>query len=766
MRGRTPSADGDRVSATASDVLGAGPGPVSRLTRIAAWSIRHRWWVLAFWVLVAGTGIATASTTNSRLSTAFDLPGQPAWEANQQLLARTGSGGTIPPLVAVVELPEGTTVDSPGVAGQLRTVDDRLGAALPGARTASWSSTGDQDFVSADRRTTFLLLYPRPVPAEDPYAVAQPAVEAALADQQVAGVPVVLTGTTILSAGGGGEGIGVLVETLLAGVFALVVLCLVFGSLLAALPLVIAAVAVPSTLLGILGLTYLTDMSTLLQYLVALIGLGIAIDFALLIVTRWREERAGGRDNSDAIGVAARTAGESVLFSGTTVAVSLAALAVTPVPFLRSIGFGGLLIAGCSVAVSLTLLPVVLFLGGERLDWPRRGRQAQVVSRSWAAVATAVVRHRVVATVVSSVALLVIAAPVLHLSLSAPDSRALARSATAPARAGVDALVGSGLGTGMLDPLEVLLPGPGPAGGARSAGAAGAAVTPDGASSVAPTGWTAGDRRVVDVWTAADPSTADGADLRDRVRELAATVPGAAVGGSAAESDDAIDAYYGPRSLAVLAVVALVVFLLLARALSSVVLPLKALALNAVSLAAAYGAVVFIWQDGHGSQLLGDTPATGAITTWIPLSVFALLFGLSTDYEVFILARIREGYAAGQDTATATIASIARTGRLITSGALILFFAFVALGGGPGTDIKVLATGLAVGILVDATIIRGVLAPALVALLGSANWWFPRPLARLLRTAPVRQGQSAPAGQELTESAAPRGAAGRRRPIR
>ena len=254
----------------------------------------------------------------------------------------------------------------------------------------------------------------------------------------------------------------------------------------------------------------------------------------------------------------------------------------------------------------------------------------------------------------------------------------------------MDALVGSGLGTGMPDPLEVLV----------RAGSDVAAVTPDGASSVspehvdpssspatAPGAWVAGERRVVDVWSGADASTASGADLRDGVRSRAAAVTGSAVGGSAAESGDAIDAYYGPRSLAVLAVVALVVFLLLARALRSVVLPLKALVLNALSLAASYGAVTFIWQDGHGSQLLGDTPATGAISTWIPLSVFALLFGLSTDYEVFILARIKEGYAAGADTATATVASIARTGRLVTSGATRCPENRVKLRAGPGRSL-------------------------------------------------------------------------------
>ena len=648
-------------------------------------------------------------------------------------------------------LPAGTTLTgtapSDTAVADLRALDARIAAAAPGSRIASYASTGDRAFVSADGRTTFVLVYPPALPAPDPYPVAAPALAAALADARVAGAPVLLTGETLLAGGQGDNGTGVLVETLVAGGFALLVLVLVFGSLLALLPLVIAAVAVPTTLLGILALTYVTDMSTLLQYLVALIGLGIAIDYSLLIVTRWREERLAGLDNEAAVAVAARTAGESVVFSGTTVAVSLAALAVTPVPFLRSIGFGGLLIAAFSVLVSLTLLPVVLAAGGARLDWPRRGRQARIVSPSWAAIARAVVRHRVLAAVVSAAALLVVASPVLSLSLAQSDARSLAPAASAPVRGGVEALLDSGIGTGVLTPLEVLVP----------AGTAPGALTPADATSVAPATWTDGGQAVVDVWSTADAGTAAAGQLRDEVRGLAAAVPGARAGGPAAEEDDAVDAYYGPRSLAVLGVVAVVVFLLLARALRSVVLPLKALVLNALSLAAAYGAVVFIWQQGHGSQLLGDVPATGAVTSWIPLAVFALLFGLSTDYEVFILSRIREGYAAGEDTATATVGSIARTGRLVTSGALILFFAFVALGGGPGTDIKVLATALAAGILLDATVIRGVLAPALVALLRQGNWWFPRPLAWLLRVPPVRRGEAAPVGAGRHRAPGPAG---------
>ncbi len=170
----------------------------------------------------------------------------------------------------------------------------------------------------------------------------------------------------------------------------------------------------------------------------------------------------------------------------------------------------------------------------------------------------------------------------------------------------------------------------------------------------------------------------------------------------------------------------LVTFLLLARALRSIVLPLKALLLNVVSLAAAYGITVWIWQDGHGTQLLFDQSASGAITVWVPIAVFAFLFGLSMDYEVFLLSRIREEHDDGHDTDTATVHGVARTGRLVSSAALILFLAFISLSRVPETDVKILATALALGIVIDATIVRGVLAPALVAALGNANWWTPR----------------------------------------
>lgn len=345
------------------------------MARIARWSIAHRWLVVAGWVLLVVVGSLTTARLGSRLSFTFDLPGQPAYQTNTAITHTFGSGGNEPPLVAVVRLPQGVTVQSPGVREQLTRAFGKAAAALPGARTASWVSTGDRAFVSADGRTTFELIYPvASITSANPYATALPRLDEALAGQHVHGAPVRVTGATILSSGGRGADNSVLVETLLAGLGALVVLAIVFGSFIAITPLIIAAVAIPTAFAFIFALTYLTTMSTLVQNIVALVGLGVAIDYALLIVTRWREERGNGRSNRAAVLRASATAGRSVLFSGITVAVSLAVLALTTVPFLRSIGLAGMLIPLISIGVSVTLLPVILDGIGPGWNGPAAGR--------------------------------------------------------------------------------------------------------------------------------------------------------------------------------------------------------------------------------------------------------------------------------------------------------------------------------------------------------------------------------------------------------
>jgi putative drug exporter of the RND superfamily len=240
----------------------------------------------------------------------------------------------------------------------------------------------------------------------------------------------------------------------------------------------------------------------------------------------------------------------------------------------------------------------------------------------------------------------------------------------------------------------------------------------------------------VDAFGTPDASTAEGRATVDRVRAAARTAgPEVHVGGLAAQNKDFIEAVYGNFPL-MIALIALITFVLLARAFRSLLLPLKAVILNVISVAAAWGVLELVWQAGHGSNLIWGIPATGSITSWIPLMVFAFLFGLSMDYEVFILARMREEYDATGSTDTAVVRGIGRTGRLVTSAALILFLAFVSLGSGPGTEIKVLATGLAAGILLDATVIRALLVPAVISLFGRWNWWLPPTPARLLRVQP------------------------------
>jgi RND superfamily putative drug exporter len=241
--------------------------------------------------------------------------------------------------------------------------------------------------------------------------------------------------------------------------------------------------------------------------------------------------------------------------------------------------------------------------------------------------------------------------------------------------------------------------------------------------------WTRAGTTLLQVWTEDDPATAAGRPTLERVRDSAGRPQ---VGGTPAEDADFVSAVYRNTPL-VLGAIMLITFALLARALRSLWLPVKALALNVLSLGAAYGLTVLIWQQGLGTEVVFGTEASGSITPWVPVAVFAFLFGLSMDYEVFILSRMREAYDEHGDTARAVVDGISRTGRLVTSAAMILFLAFVALSTVPSIDVKILATALALGIAIDALIVRSLLAPALVGVLGAANWSLPRPLAAALR---------------------------------
>src|SRR3954466_1609896 len=373
------------------------------ISSITQWVLRHRRLVIGFWVVLTLIGGAASGPASKAMDQKFSVPGKGGWEANKEIEQRChGTGGNAGPLVPVVALKSGNAASE---RGDLQRLEQTVKRTLPRARVAGYGSTGDKAFVSKDGKTAYVIAYPPPDP-DQPFGdnpKAEKKLRAALASVTVGGAPVHLTGYDALAnQTGGNEGPGVLLEALLGGVGAMLVLAFVFGSFLAIIPLPMAVPAILTSFLLVFGLTKITDVSPIVQFLVALIGLGVAIDYALLIVVRWREERTHGLDNDAAVAKAMETAGRAVVLSGTTVAIGLLALVALPLPFLRSVGYGGMLIPLVSVAVGITLLPVVLSSWGRKLGWPRRVRE-DTANRSWTRWANLVVRHRVLAALAAAV---------------------------------------------------------------------------------------------------------------------------------------------------------------------------------------------------------------------------------------------------------------------------------------------------------------------------------------------------------------------------
>ena len=700
----------------------AAPVPTGPMGRLAGWVLRHRRVVLVAWAVVFVIGGVAAGKVSKRLVVDFSLPGQPGYETGQRLLHTFGNGGDTNPDILVVTVPAGQRVagDRTAIAGAF----DELRRAEPALRFVDYGSTNDPAFVTNGGASTFAFAY---TPPSHSFGADNrtKAAEAVLA-RDLPGYHVGLTGLNQLQAGGSSKGPGVFAETMLGGLGALAVLGFVFASLLALVPLLVAAVSILATFLVILGLTYLTDVSFIVEFLVALVGLGIAIDYSLLIVTRWREERARGADNHRAVVAAADTAGRAVVLSGLTVAIGLVALVVLPVPGLRSTGIGGMLIPLVSILVVNTLLPALLGGIGPRVDWPRL-RHEDHASRGWSRWAAGVARRRWTATGVAAVVLALCVIPFFGLKVGSTSSDALAK--TGSAHDTLALLTAGGVPNGALTPIDVVTTAP-----AAASTAAMLRGIPGIHSASVPAGPTGTRHGLTDIVVVPNVETVNNTTLASvrAVQEAVAGRPGVVgVTGLGPIEQDYSHAVFGHFPL-MFALIAIVTFLLLARAFRSLLLAVKAVLLNVVSMAATFGLMAWFWQEGHGSSAIFGIPATGAITFWVPLMVFAFLFGLSMDYEVFILARVREEYDRTGDTRGAVVEGLGRTGRLVTSAALILFLAFASLASAPVTDIKVLATGLGAGILLDATVVRALLVPALVSLFGRWNWWLPRPLARAL----------------------------------
>jgi RND superfamily putative drug exporter len=701
------------------------------LARLAHIVARHRWKVITAWIVLTLFGAFAAAQVSKRWYQSFSIPGKSAYEANQRTLKAFGTG-VRPPNVVVFHT-DGDATKSAAIAAAMR----RAAVTMPGARTSSYFATHDPMYVSRDRHTTFEEVYP---PGAATFSTTSGAEEmrAAAARGLPQGIQVEVTGHDPLeeaSSHGGGSS-SVLLEAVVGGLGALVILLFVFGTLPAILmPVAVAVAAILNTFTLVWALTYITNVSIIVQFLIALVGLGVAIDYSLLMIFRFRDELREGEDVETALVETMTHAGRSVIVSGSTVAVGLLSMIILPLPFIRSIGIGGMLIPAVSVVAAITLMPALLSVLGERINsvrvLPKRvvdhghpedggwGRWARfVLRRPW---------------VVAGVGIAIVAVLVtLGLRLNPNESQLKNFPGNGTAIEGRALLADAGISPGVMKPFVTLVEGgnaEGIAARERSvAGIVGATVPPG-------PGWHRGQDTLVEAFPTIDGAAPGIQGVIDRVnavlRETTATL-----GGVPAVDRDFVHAVYG-NFIYVLLFVLVLTLVLLTRAFRSIVLPIKAVILNLASLGATFGIIVFIFQDGHGSSLWNIT-ATQAITAWIPLMIFAFLFGLSMDYEVFMLSRMREAYDETHSTDRAIELGLARTGKLVTSAALILMFAFLVLSSSPGFEIKVFAIGLAAGIIFDATVIRALLVPALMKLLGDANWWLPHWTRRALFIRPER----------------------------
>jgi RND superfamily putative drug exporter len=547
------------------------------------------------------------------------------------------------------------------------------------------------------------------------------------------------------SKSGKASGGSVMVETAIGAIGALVILLFVFGTLPAVLmPLVVAVASILNTFTLVWALTYITNVSIIVQYLIALVGLGVAIDYALLMIFRFRDELREGEDVETALVETMTHAGRSVIVSGSTVAVGLLSMIILPLPFLRSIGIGGMLIPAVSVVTAITLLPALLATLGTRIN-SLRVLPKRFVDRGhpedggWGRWARFVLRRPWPVAIVGITIVAVLAG--IGTQLNPNESQLKNFPGTGTAIAGRQMLADAGISPGVMKPFDVLVEH----GGNPQAVAAKLSKVEGIAGATAPASWRRGSDSIVEAFPAIDGAAPGIQGVINRGNDVLRGTE-ATLAGVPAVDRDFVHAVYGnfPYLLAFVLVLTLI---LLARAFRSIVLPIKAVLLNLASLAATFGIVVFIFQEGHGSSLWNIT-ATQAITAWIPLMIFAFLYGLSMDYEVFMLSRMREAYDETGSTNRAIELGLARTGKLVTSAALILMFAFLVLSSSPGFEIKEFAIGLAAGIIFDATVIRALLVPALMRLLGQANWWMPHWTRRALFL-PTREALPAPASDNV-----------------
>jgi trehalose monomycolate/heme transporter len=686
---------------------------------------------------VWGTGVFGALQSAG----GFSPPGSQS-QQESNLAAR--SFGRNSPDVVVLYRSASRTVGDPAY----RAAVTQSLAALPRSRVtsaATYWSTGSARFVSANRHETYAVL--QLAGSSDDARIKS--YDAIKGDLRVAGLQTLAGGSIPTEEAINSQvkaGIG-RAESISMPVL-LILLLVIFGSLAAALlPLAIGGAAILGSFAVLRLLTLGTAVSTYSINITTILGLGLAIDYGLFMVGRFREELRRQPSVEDAVARTVATAGRTVAVSGITVAIALSSLMLFPEVFLRSMGYGGVATVLVDMIAALTLLPALLAVLGPRVNALRVRRSVRSPAAgpplspggAWGRIAGSVMRRPVAYVVAIVAALLALGLPFLSVTWGGTDARVLAASSAPHA---VTDVLDHDFPANSTSPIEALVRLP--AGGhAEQAALAGYLQRLDhvpGVTSAQLTG-VSGEAARIDLGYAPQPYSAQARAIVAKVR-VVRPPPGASVyvGGVTAGLVDEL-ASLGQTLPWMALMVGLATFVLLFLAFGSVTLPAKAIVMNVLSLSAAFGAIVWIFQDGHLSGLLRFTP-TGTIDPSMPILMLAIVFGLSMDYEVFLLSRIREQYDLTGDNTAAVAGGLQRTGGIITSAALLLIIVVGAFSASGIIFIKLLGVGMVIALLVDASVVRVLLVPATMRLLGRANWWAPSPLRRLYAKYGIRELES------------------------
>jgi trehalose monomycolate/heme transporter len=701
--------------------------------------VRWRRWVLAAGIVFALVGGLWGTRVFGALANGgFDDKGSENQQAQALLDERVGN--TNPDVVVLFRNPK-ATVDDPAYR---QTVETALAKFPPGyaVATSTYWTTHSASLVSADRHETFA-------------AVSLKDRTENIDMSKYDGMRDAVKGTGYTVQVGGQNGVFADINSrvkesigraeMLSMPVLLVLLTIVFGSVAAAsLPLAVGALAILGSFIALRVISFGTDVSVFAVNIVTILGLGLAIDYGLFMVSRYREELRRGVPSSDAVVKTMATAGRTVAVSAVTVAVSLAGLLLFPQTFLKSMSYGGISAVLVAALAALTVLPALLAVLGPRVDAlaVRRRRAIGNDRGLWSRWANAVMRRPILFALPVVAVLLLLATPFLHVKWGGVDARMEPKSAES--RQVSETLVrdfpanGS---TAIQAAVSLDVPADSPAGQAalrEYSQAAGSVPGATGAQVVA----ARGDTARVDVSYHGEALDSQAKSVLKEVRALPYPnhVQDVLVGGSTAQVVDRLEGL-GSQLPWMGLVVVLATFVLLFLAFGSIVVPFKALAMNVVSLGASFGVVTLIFQDGHLSGLLGFTP-TGAVEATQPVLVLAIVFGLSMDYEVFLLSRVREHYDRTGDNRLAVATGMQRTGRIISAAALLLMVVVGAFSASSITFIKLIGVAMLVALFVDATIVRLILVPATMRLLGDANWWAPRPLRRFYARYGIRESEA------------------------